>query len=250
MMKAKIAYYTEIADNAMILSHRLAENSSKGPFLEEDLACSNVALDLLGMAESIYEEAAKLKADGSIGDDLAYRKSEWEYKNVLLVEQPNGDFAHLMVRQFFMDVFNYYFLSELTKSKDEFLSAVGVKSLKEVTYHLKRSSEWMVRFGKGTEESAKRAQSAINDLWRYTDELFDASADDKQLRPEGISADLEAIHDDWKLKVAEVFYIANLKKPENLFQLKGGKQGNHSESFGFLLSEMQYLTNAYPDAKW
>jgi len=250
MMKAKIAYYTEIADNAMILSHRLAENLSKGPFLEEDLACSNVALDLLGMAESVYDEAAKLKADGSTGDDLAYRKSEWEYKNVLLVEQPNGDFAHLMVRQFFMDVFNYYFLSELTKSNDKFLSAVGVKSLKEVTYHLKRSSEWMVRFGKGTVESAERAQRAIDDFWRFTDELFDASEEDKQLQSEGISVNLDSVHHDWKLKVGEVFYIADLKKPENQFQLKGGKQGNHSESFGFLLSEMQYLTNAYPDAKW
>lgn len=250
MMKAKIAYYTEIADNAMILSHRLAENSSKGPFLEEDLACSNVALDLLGMAESVYGEAAKLNADGSTGDDLAYRKSEWEYKNVLLVEQPNGDFAHLMVRQFFMDVFNYYFLSELTKSNDKFLSAVAVKSLKEVTYHLKRSSEWMVRFGKGTVESAERAQHAIDDLWRFTDELFNASEEDKQLQSEGISVNLDSVHHDWKLKVGEVFYIADLKKPENQFQLKGGKQGNHSESFGFLLSEMQYLTNAYPDAKW
>ena len=218
-MKAKIAYYTEIADNAMILSHRLAENLSKGPFLEEDLACSNVALDLLGMAESVYDEAAKLKADGSTGDDLAYRKSEWEYKNVLLVEQPNGDFAHLMVRQFFMDVFNYYFLSELTKSNDKFLSAVGVKSLKEVTYHLKRSSEWMVRFGKGTVESAERAQRAIDDLWRFTDELFDASEEDKQLQSEGISVNLDSVHHDWKLKVGEVFYIADLKKPENQFQL-------------------------------
>ncbi len=249
-MKTKIAYYTEIADNAMVLSHRLAENSSKGPFLEEDLACSNVALDLLGMAESIYEEAAKLKADGSIGDDLAYRGSEWEYRNVLLVEQPNGDFAHLMVRQFFMDVFNYYFLAELTKSKDEFLSAVGVKSLKEVTYHLRRSSEWLVRFGKGTDESAQRAQRAINNLWRFTEELFEASEEDKQLRSEGISVDLNSVHDDWKLKVGEVFYLADLKKPENQFQLNGGKTGKHSECFGYLLAEMQYLTNAFPNAKW
>lgn len=181
---------------------------------------------------------------------MAYRKSEWEYKNALLVEQPNGDFAHLMVRQFFMDVFNYYFLSELTKSKDEFLSAIGVKSIKEVTYHLKRSSEWMVRFGKGTDESAERVQRAIDNLWSFTEELFDASEEDKQLRSEGISVDLNTVHEDWKLKVGEVFYLANLKKPENQFQLKGGKQGSHTEHFGFLLSEMQYLTNAYPDAKW
>lgn len=250
MMKAKIAYYTEIADNAMILSHRLAENSSNGPFLEEDLACSNVVLDLLGMAESIYEEAAKLKNDGSSGDDLAYRRSEWEYKNALLAEQPNGDFAHLMVRQFFLDVYNYYFLSELMNSKDKFLSAIGVKSLKEVTYHLRRSSEWMVRFGNGTDESWKRAQQAINDLWRYTEELFEATEDDMQLRSKGISVDLNTVKEGWKMKVSEVFYLAHLQKPENQFQLKGGKTGKHTEHMGFLLAEMQYLTSTYPDAKW
>jgi ring-1,2-phenylacetyl-CoA epoxidase subunit PaaC len=249
-MSALVNYYLEIADNAFILSHRLSENSSKGPFLEEDLACTNVALDLIGMAESIYNEAA-LKLGGNLtGDDLAYRRSEWEYKNVLLVEQPNTDFAHIMVRQFLMDVYHYYLLTELTKSKDEFLSAVSSKSLKEVTYHLRRSAEWMIRFGNGTEESAQRGTRALHNLCRYTLELFMPSSDDLELREAGISADLEVVHKEWRHKVSEVFYLANLKRPENSFSLSGGKIGKHSEHMGLILSEMQFLTNKYPEAKW
>jgi ring-1,2-phenylacetyl-CoA epoxidase subunit PaaC len=249
-MSAIVNYYLEIADNAFILSHRLSENSSKGPFLEEDLACTNVALDLIGMAESIYNEAALKSGGAKSGDDIAYRRSEWEYRNALLAEQPNTDFAHLMVRQFFMDVFQYYLLTELTKSKDEFLSAVSSKSLKEITYHLRRSAEWMIRFGNGTEESARRAKTAIANLWRYTDELFQATDADLSLRESGISADLDFIKKEWSHKVSEVFYLANLKKPENTFQLSGGKTGKHSEHMGYILSEMQFLTNKYPDARW
>lgn len=249
-MENRVKYYLELADNAWILSHRLAENSSNGPFLEEDLACTNVALDLIGMAESIYNEAGKLLNDGTSGDDLAYRRSEWDYLNNLLSEQPNTDFAHLMVRQFFLDTFNYYNLTELTKSKDAFLSAVATKSLKEVTYHLRRSSEWMIRFGNGTEESMKRATNAINNLWRYTEELFTPTEADLSLREAGISADLNVIREEWEGKVSEVFYLANLRKPENTFQLFGGKSGEHSEHMGYILTDMQYLTNKYPEAQW
>ncbi len=249
-MNSLVKYYLEIADSALILSHRLAENSSNGPFLEEDLACTNVALDLIGMAESIYNEAAKIQADGSTGDDLAYRRSEWEYYNNVLSEQPNTDFAHLMVRQFFLDTYHYYLLTELSKSKNSFLAAVATKSLKEVTYHLRRSSEWMIRFGNGTDESLKRATDAVNNLWRYTEELFKASEADLDLRDKGISADLELIKKEWDAKVNEVFYLSNLKRPENQFQLFGGKDGKHSEHFGYILSEMQYLTNKYPEAQW
>lgn len=249
-MENKIAYYLELADNVLILSHRLAENSSKGPFLEEDLACTNVALDLIGMAESIYNEAARLQGGGITGDDLAYRRSEWEYKNSLLAEQPNTDFAHIMVRQFLLDTFNYYNLTELTKSKDTFLAAVATKSLKEVTYHLRRSSEWMIRFGNGTEESKSRATTAVNNLCRYTKELFKPTNADLALREEGISANLEVVRSEWETKVAEVFYLAHLKRPENAFSLFGGKDGKHSEHMGYLLAEMQYLPSKYPDAIW
>ncbi len=152
-MKTTLNYYLQIADNALILSHRLAENTSKGPFLEEDLATTNVALDLIGLAESVLNEAAKLEGLGQTGDDLAYRREESEFMNCLLVEQPNRDFAHIVTRQFFMDTFNYHYFIALTESKDTFLSAIAFKSIKEVTYHLRRSSEWMIRLGTGTDES-------------------------------------------------------------------------------------------------
>jgi ring-1,2-phenylacetyl-CoA epoxidase subunit PaaC len=248
-MEAKVKYYLEIADNSLILSHRLAENCSNGPFLEEDLACTNVALDLIGLAESVYNEAAKIQGNVT-GDDLAYRRDEIEYANTLLTEQPNKDFAYLMVRQFFMDTYNYYFYTELMNSSDEFLSAVATKSLKEVTYHLKRSSEWMLRFGNGTEVSKEKAQTAINDLWRYTDELFATSESDQALRESKVSIDQSKVKEAWNQKINEIFYLANLKKPENTFQLSGGKTGTHSEHMGYILNDMQYLTNKYPEAKW
>lgn len=243
-------YYVEIADNALILSHRLSENCSKGPFLEEDLACTNVALDLIGMAESIYNEVAKNPNSIASGDSLAYHRDETEYVNCLMAEQPNGDFAHLMVRQFMMDTFNYYLFSELTNSSDNFLAAIGTKSLKEITYHLRRSSEWMLRLGKGTEVSNQKAQKAIDDLWRYKDELFTPSEVDLKLRESGVSANLETVKGHWNQKVSEVFYLANLHKPENEFQINGGKLGKHSEHFGYILNDMQFLTNKYPDATW
>ena len=250
-MEAKEKYYLEIADNALILSHRLSENCSNGPFLEEDLACTNVALDLIGLAESVFNEAAKNTKEFKTGDDIAYRRDEIDYVNCLLTEQPNHDFAYIMVRQFLMDTYNYYLFAELTNSSDSFLSAVSHKSLKEITYHLRRSSEWMLRFGNGTEVSKEKAQTAINALWRYTQELFTPTDADLSLRSDKISADLEAVKSNWDQKVSEVFYLANLSKPENDFQLtNGGKFGKHSEHMGYLLNDMQFLTNKYPEATW
>lgn len=249
-MENKLKYYLEIADNSFILSHRLSECCSKGPFLEEDLATTNVALDLIGLSEAIYNEAAKVEGQGRSGDDLAYRRDEIDYRNCLMVEQPNIDFAHMVVRQFFMDTFNYYFFSELAKSSDKFLQEISVKTLKEIAYHLRRSSEWMVRFGNGTEESKKRATNAINALWRYTDELFEESEASRELLNSGISVDLSEIRSKWDTKVNEVFYLSRLSKPENKFQIRGGKRGIHSEHMGYMLSEIQFLTNKYPEATW
>lgn len=249
-MQDKLKYYLEIADNAFILSHRLSECCSKGPFLEEDLALTNVALDLIGLAESVYNEAAALEEKNITGDDLAYRREEHEYYNCLLVEQPNKDFAHIMCRQFFMDVFNYLFFTELSQSSDPFLSAVGVKTLKEVTYHLKRSSEWMIRFGRGTDESWERANNAIKDLWKYTPELFEPSNADVQLRGANISVDLSKVKENWTEKINEVFTLAGLKTPNHSLSIKGGKNGFHSEQFGYVLTDIQFLTNKYPSAKW
>lgn len=249
-MEAKRKYYLEIADNAFILSHRLAECCSRGPFLEEDLAATNVSLDLIGLAESIYNETAKMGSEGWSGDDMAYRRGEHEYYNCLLCEQENTDFAYIMTRQFFMDAFNYYFFSELTSSTDPFLQAVATKSLKEVTYHLKRSSEWMLRFGGGTEESRMRAQRAVNDLWKYTGELFTPSEADTCMRAAGVSADLDKVKVRWEQKVSEIFYLAELKRPESTHQMKGGKSGVHTEKMGYMLNDIQYLTNKYPEAQW
>lgn len=249
MDQAKTRYYLELADNALILSHQLATYSSRGPFLEEDLACTNVALDLIGLAESIYTELAKHTPEKS-GDDLAYRREEHEYRNAILVEQPNRDFAYLMVRQFFMDTYHYYLFTELSCSNDVFLSAIANKSLKEVTYHLKRSSEWMIRFGNGTEESKQRVQTAWNELWKYTDELFEISKETRTLVETGIVADPSKIREFWNQKVNEIGYLAHLRNPKDGHQISGGKRGVHSEEMGKILSELQFLTNKYPDAKW
>lgn len=249
-MEAKYTYYLEIADNAFILSHRLSELCSKGPFLEEDLATTNVALDLIGLAEAIYNETAKNVENFNSGDDVAYRREEHEYLNCLLVEQENDDFAFVMVRQFFMDAYNYYFFSELTSSKDEFLKAIANKSLKEVTYHLKRSSEWMIRFGNGTPTSSTKAQQAINSLWKYTDELFKESNSSTCMSSLGIAADLNKVRDGWNQKISEILFLSELKKPADPYFLYGGKNGIHSEKMGYILNDIQFLTNKYPDAVW
>lgn len=249
-MKDIVRYYLELADNAWILSYRLSENSSKGPFLEEDLACTNVALDLIGMAESLYNKAAELEGMGRSGDDLAYRRTESEYLNNLLVEQENTDFAVLMTRQFLMDSFHYFFFTELTRSSDDFLATVANKSLKEVTYHLRRSSEWMLRFGGGTELSRTKAQDALNKLWRYTGELFTPSDADLALRSSGISVDLNKVQQQWSEKVHEILLLSTLRKPEEVVYYSKGKQGIHSEYMGYILSDMQYLNSKFPDAKW
>ncbi|MFN5634054.1 MAG: 1,2-phenylacetyl-CoA epoxidase subunit PaaC [Flavobacteriia bacterium] len=249
-MKTTLNYYLQIADNALILSHRLAENTSKGPFLEEDLATTNVALDLIGLAESVLNEAAKLEGLGQTGDDLAYRREESEFMNCLLVEQPNRDFAHIVTRQFLMDTFNYHYFIALTESKDSFLSAIAFKSIKEVTYHLRRSSEWMIRLGTGTDESKHRVQLAINTLWKFTDELFEQSDADKAMLAKGAGVNLHNIKNQWNQKVNEILYMAHLDSPKNQFSVFGGKQGNHTEHLGHILAEMQFLPGKYPDAVW
>jgi ring-1,2-phenylacetyl-CoA epoxidase subunit PaaC len=249
-MEAKHKYYLQIADNALILSHRLSEYSSWGPFLEEDLANTNIALDLIGIAESILEETAKQQGKGESGDDLAYRRPENAFYNTLLVEQPNADFAFIMVRQFFTDAFHFYFFSEMTKSKDEFLSAVAYKSLKEITYHLRRSSEWMIRLGAGTAEANEKTQHAVNTLWKFSHEFFIENDVDKEMRENGFGVDLAGIKSSWTQKVNEIMYMAHLSIPKNDYQVTGGKEGRHSEYMGYILAEMQFLPSKYPDAKW
>lgn len=243
-------YLLQIADNSFILSHRLSENCSKGPFLEEDLAGTNIALDLIGIAESIYEEVARIESSTVSADYLAFKRQEQEYLNCLLVEQPNKDFAYIMVRQFFMDAYNFYFFSDLIKSSDRFLAELATKSLKQLTYHLRRSSEWMLRLGDGTPEANERTQAAIDHLWKYSHELFIPSCPESQMMIANIGCNLVSVKENWNQKVNEIMYMSNLRIPESQFQLTGGKTGKHSEHFGHMLCEIQFLANKYPEAIW
>ena len=249
-METKLKYYLQIADNALILSHRLSEYCSRAPFLEEDLANTNVALDLIGLAEAIYEEVAKQELKGRTGDNIAYLRKESEYYNLNLVEQPNEDFAHIMVRQFFLDSFHFYFFKELSNSSDDFLRAISLKSIKEVSYHLRRSSEWLIRLGKGTVEGKEKMQLAINKLWKFTNDLFTENETDLEMLKNGIGVDLQTIYTEWKQKVDEIFYLSHYHVPSNTVSLNSGKCGIHSEHLGYILCEMQYLPNKYPDAVW
>jgi ring-1,2-phenylacetyl-CoA epoxidase subunit PaaC len=250
-MDLKLKYYLQIADNALILSHRLSEYCSRAPFLEEDLANTNVALDLIGIAEATLEQAAIIQGIGLSGDDLAYRRPENEFYNTLLVEQPNKDFAYIVVRQFLTDAYHVAFFSELTKSKDPFLSALAYKSIKEVTYHLRRSSEWMVRLGDGTEEAHVKVQTALDSLWKFAKEFFKETDADIFMQNKGFGADLSKVETAWNQKIREIYIMATLKYPPlNDSQVYGGKEGKHSEYLGHILAEMQFLPNKYPDAKW
>lgn len=249
-MEARSKFYLEIADNALILSHRLSENCSCGPFLEEDLANTNVALDLIGLAESVYEELAKIEDKGQVGDDIAYRREAWEYYNTLLVEQPNDDFAHLMVRQFFTDVYHLHFFEALTSSKDEFLAGLAHKSLKEVKYHVKRSSEWIIRFGQGTAVSKEKGQIAIANLRPFTFDLFEETEAATEMKHIGFGVDFKDLQTQWEIHVLDIFTKAGFVVPETKNHQVGGKRGVHSEKLGYILTEMQYLPSKYQDARW
>ncbi|HIA37026.1 MAG TPA: phenylacetate-CoA oxygenase subunit PaaI [Flavobacteriales bacterium] len=243
-------YCLRLADNSMILSHRLSQTCASAPFLEEDVALTNIALDLLGQASAFYKYAVEIEDKGRTEDDLAYHRNERDYLNFQLVEYPNTDFAYIIVRQFLADAFYYHLYQQLSKSKDEKLASIAAKSLKEVTYHLRHSGQWMIRLGKGTEESKQRVQVAVNDLWTYTQELFEADNIDEILLGDGIAADLNLVKKSWEEVVSELFKKANIKPPECRYFVTGSKQGIHTESFGHMLSDMQYLQRAYPDAKW
>ena len=248
--EAKFEYYLRLGDNSLILGHRLSEWCGHGPILEEDIALINVALDLVGQSRFMLDAAAKLENKGRTEDTLAYHRNANEFRNALLVEQPNGDFAITLVRQFFYDMYHHLFLSELKNSKDELLSAFAEKSLKEVSYHLRHSADWMLRLGDGTAESHERTQTAINDLWMYTGDLFDMNEVDMVLVKEGIGVDLSAIKIKWDQKISEVLTEGTLTLPANTYMQKGSKEGLHTEYLSYLLAEMQSIPRAMPDAVW
>jgi len=243
-------YILGIADNSLILGQRLGELCGHGPNLEIDIACTNISLDLLGQTRSYYQYAAKIKGDNTTEDDIAFLRKEREYINVLLVEQPNKDFAHTMARQFLFDAYHLLLLQELEKSHDMTLAAIAKKSIKEVSYHLRFSSDWVKRLGDGTKESHERMQNAIDSLWTYTDELFHQTEADIVMVEEGIGVDVTKLRDAYLEKVSTILEEATLKIPENKWFQKGGKQGIHTEHLGYLLSDLQYMQRTYPNMEW
>ena len=245
-----IAYVLQIADNSLILGHRLSEWCGHGPVLEQDIAMTNIALDLIGQSRTLYQYAAQLEGEGKTEDYYPFLRDVRNFRNVLLVEQPNGNFGDTIVRQFFFDTFNFYFLTELTKSADSHLAGYAEKSLKEVSYHLRFSSEWVIRLGDGTEESKEKIQEAINQLWPYRYECLNPSELDQKMSKDGIGPDLTALKEAFDSKIDEVIENAGLAKPTNEWNHEGGKRGIHSEQMGFILAELQYMQRAYPGLEW
>lgn len=250
MKEAKFEYLLRLADSSLIIGHRLSEWCGHGPILEEDIALINIALDFVGNAAAWFNYAAQVEDKGRTEDDLAYLRNEREYRNLLLTEQPNGDYAATIVRQFLYDVYTYLLYDELKNSKDETIAAIAAKSHKEITYHLRHSTEWMYRLGDGTEESHQRMQNALNELWMFTGDLFDMDEVDAILIKEGIVPDLNKIKDVWEKRVKEVITEATLQVPAIVAKQKGSRDGRHTEHLGYLLAEMQYLQRTYPGANW
>lgn len=245
-----VQYIYGIADNALILGQRLGELCGHGPSLETDIAMTNMSLDLLGQTRSYYQYAAKLLGGDATEDTIAFLRNERQYKNVLLVEQPNTDFAYSITRQFLFDIFHLLLLQELQNSKDETLEAIAKKSIKEVSYHTRFSSDWIRRLGDGTPESHDRIQTAVNDLWAYTDELFHQTDADKVMVNENIGVDVTKLKVPFYKKVSEILEEATLKTPDLVYFQKGGKQGIHSEHMGYLLADMQYMQRTFPNMNW
>jgi len=243
-------YVVQLADTSLVLGHRLSEWCGHGPVLEQDLAMANIALDLLGETRSLYQYAAELEGQGRTEDDLAFLRVATDYRNPLLVEQPNGDFAHTVVRQFLFDNFHYHFLQRLQASPDAALAAIAEKSVKEAAYHLKWSAEWIIRLGDGTEESRQRIEKAIHKLWRYAGELTTPTPTEQALQDLGIIPQYSDLQSSMAAYTAQVFAEATLPVPQNVPSQLGGKQGRHSEYLGYLLAELQYMQRTYPGLKW
>src|SRR3954471_1012477 len=234
-----VLYALRRADDALILGHRLSEWCGHAPMMEEDMALANMGLDLLGQAREFYSYAATVEGADNDGDKFAYLRDVRQYRNLLLLEQPNGDFARTMVRQFFYSVFADLYWRAMTKSSDATLAAIAAKSEKESAYHVRHSSEWMVRLGDGTDERQRRAPAAIDDLWSFTGEMFEVDAGECSLIEAGTAIDPAALRPQWRKTVSDVLTEATLVQPGNDWMQQGGRSGRHSEHLGHLLSELQ-----------
>ncbi len=259
MSSLLIDYTLHLADTTLILSQRNSEWCGHGPILEQDIAITNISLDLLGQSRNFYQYAAKLtnesfkssesKAPPAEGfgeaseDSLAYLRKEREFKNLLLVEQSNGDWGQTILRQYLYSQFQYLLFEKLQQCDDEQLAAIAAKAIKETTYHVRWSSEWVIRLGDGTEESHSRMLKSGDELWRYTGEMFETAAYETIV-------DVSLLKNEWLQKVTNIFAEATLPVPEKIFMQSGGKEGKHTEQLGYILTELQYMQRAYPGAQW
>ncbi len=235
-------YLLHLADSTLILAQRNAEWCGHGPVLEQDIAITNITLDLIGQSRNFYQYAATLLSDGSTEDSLAYLRKEREFKNLLLCELPNGDWGQTILRQFFFSVYQQLLFEKLQLGDDEQMAAIAAKSLKEVNYHVRWSSEWVIRLGDGTGESHSRMIKALDVLWPYTGEMFIPAAYE--------TIDTATLQDPWQQKVNAVLAEASLATPAKIFMHTGGKEGKHTEQLGYILAELQYMQRTYPNSEW
>ncbi len=247
---AKFELCLRLGDSALIIGHRLSEWCGHAPILEEDIALTNVALDFVGLSRNLLSYAAQIQNEGKTEDDLAYLRDVVLYRNTLITEQPNGDFAFTMTRQFFYDAFTYFYYKELCNSHDLTLKGIAEKAVKEIDYHLRHSTEWMYRLGDGTTESHQRTQDAVDELWMYTGDMFASDENYQLLVENNIGPAMEKIKEQWSIKVNEVLERATLKIPSATFMQSGSLKGFHTEHLGFLLAEMQHIPRSYPNSTW
>ena len=247
---ALFEYALRLGDDRLILGHRLSEWCGHGPILEEDIALANIALDLLGQATHALEIAAAAEGAGRSADDLAFFREGIQFRNLLLAELPRGDFAYTIARQFLFDAFSVHLMDALQKSSEPRIAELAAKAVKEDRYHVRHSAEWMVKLGDGTEESHARLQNAVNDIWRFTGEMFISDAIDDGAATAGIAPALSTIKAKWDSVVNDVLSRATITRPADEVMMRGGRAGKHTEHLGHLLAEMQIVARSHPGAEW
>ena len=248
--EAFFPYLLRLGDDRLVLGHRLSEWCGHGPILEEDIALANVALDLIGEATLLLKLAGQVEGKGRNEDALAYFRDAIEYRNALLVELPKGDFAYTIVRQLLFSVFSLLEMQALQRSIDTDLAGIAAKAVKESRYHVRHSAQWVITLGDGTDESHARAQSALDDLWRYTGELFLADDTDREVVSAGLGVDPSTLADGWRAQIEDVIRRATLAVPTSGYMQRGGRDGRHTEHLGHMLAEMQIVARSHPGATW
>lgn len=243
-------YLLRLGDDRLILGHRLSEWCGHGPILEEDIALTNMSLDLIGQANLLLELAGKAEGQGRSADTLAYFREGVEFRNAQIMELPRGDFGFTMARQFLVSVFEALHLERLQSSKEPELAGIAAKAYKETRYHVRHSADWILKLGDGSAESHQRVQDAIDDLWRFTGELSEVDDIERDLVKQGIAVDRSALRDPWKAEVSRVLQAATLRMPDDGFMQRGGREGKHTEHLGHLLAEMQIVARSFPGAEW